>query len=62
MTKKTWQAGVISAVVEKLRIIQTFGLLILLLTIRLDRRCRRCSVLQSVTHTRDDHGADQDKL
>jgi hypothetical protein len=53
MTKKTGQTRMISAVVQKLRIIQTFGWLILRLLAGLNRRCSRCAVLKNVTKRYD---------
>jgi len=53
----------ISAVVQKLRIIQTFSRLTLLLLIGFDR-CRRrcCAELRDVTKSKDDTDAYQRKL
>ena len=62
MAKKTRQARMISAVVQKLSVVQTFRRLVLRLLVGLDRRCCRRALLQNVTNNCENDGADQREL
>jgi len=62
MTEKTRQARMVSAVVQKLRIVQSFGRLILRLLAGLNRRRGRRAELKNVTERYDNNNGDQGEL